>query len=238
MTGAVSGDHAVGAVGVEAPLGPNRVALSEPNLVLEETTELGRSESVRQVDAMRERNRGVPVEGVLQPVQAEDVLAALATLSRLEIGTLREEQKAILRRATLAAATWSINESVEVEIRDLKVPVLTGDRSVEGFTVYELPEEGRLRIAKFADRHHAKPGDIVNFILRVENVGDSPVTRVTVADNLTTRLEYVEASQESTVDAEFSTQANDAASLRLEWVLTEPLEVGDSATIRFRTRVR
>ena len=78
----------------------------------------------------------------------------------------------------------------------------------------------------------------INFSIRIQNVGDSAVNQIVLADNLTTRLEYVEESQECTVDAEFETTANEGESLKLQWMLTEPLDVGDDATITFRCKVR
>ena len=42
---------------------------------------------------------------------------------------------------------------------------------------------GRIQISKFADREDARPGDIVTFGIRIENVGDGAVTEVMVVDN-------------------------------------------------------
>jgi len=89
-----------------------------------------------------------------------------------------------------------------------------------------------------ADKQNALPGEIVTFLLRVDNVGDSPVRNVVLTDNLTTRLEYVEDSQTCSVGAVFDTEANVGGSLRLSWKLTDTLKVGESASIRFQCKVR
>ncbi len=238
VTGAASGQGIIGAVGVERPVGPNRFEFNQPGLVLADTVTPGRSSATRQLDAMRDRNRGVPVEGVRQLEQATDVLAALAGLSVLELDRLQREELAALQRAATAAVTWSTNLTLEVAVEDVRPPVLTSDQSVEGVTVYDFPEAGRLGIIKLADRQDAEPGEIVSFMVRVENVGDSPVSHVVVADNLTTRLEYVEGSQSCDVEAEFLAEPNDVGSTRLEWQLSEELPVGESVTIRFECRVR
>lgn len=238
ITGALAGGRAVGAAGLDKPVGPGRFEYDLPGLVVAETTELGHAERTRGPDAMRDRNRGVPIEGVLQPLQAEEVLAALAGLSIQEINRMKDAQLAVLEKAAQAAVTWTIDESVEVAIEDLRAPTLVRDQQLEGFTVYEFPEAGRLRIGKLADRSDAAPGEEVNFTLRVDNVGDSPVSHVTIADNLTTRLEYVEGSQTSSLPADFETSPNDAQSLRLQWTLREELEVGETVILRFTTRVR
>ena len=238
VTSAIAGQGIVGAVGVRLPVGPNRVEFNQPRLMLADALTPARSEATRRLDAMRERNRGIPVEGVWQLEQATDVLAALAGLSVLEIERLQREELAVLQRAAIAAVTWSTNLTLEVAIEDIRPPVLTRDQSVEGVTVYDFPDTGRLRILKLADRQHAQPGEIVSFAIRVDNVGDAPVNQIVITDNLTTRLEYVAGSESCDVDADFTTEPNQAGSLRLEWKLSDELAVGETVSIRFECLVR
>jgi hypothetical protein len=61
---------------------------------------------------------------------------------------------------------------------------------------------------------------------------------VTILDNLTTRLEYVPESAQSSVKANFSASANDGESLTLRWEILEPLKPGDGGLVRFKCRVR
>lgn len=238
ITGAVAGEHAIGLRLVDLPVGAGNLEINEGGAVLEEAVELAHADVARSIDAMRERNRGVPVENVLQPEQAIDVLAILAGLSFDQISMLTDDQKALLEEHALAAVAWTLDESVEVAIEDLKAPTLTRDQSVEGFTVYDFPDAGRLKICKLADRQHARPGEIVNFAISVENVGDSAVDRVVLTDNLTTRLEYIDESQTCTAGAVFEAKANQGQSLQLIWNMTDSLKVGESFTIRFRCKVR
>lgn len=238
ITGAVAGGRAIGLAQLDQPQGAGRFDSLQPGLVMSETVELGHADVARRIDAMRERTRGVPVEGIQQPEMAGDVMAALAGLSVTEMRQLRDNEKALLEQLALAAITWSLHESLEVAIEDLKAPTLTRDEHLEGFTIYDFPDTGRLQIGKFADRDHALPGEVVTFMIRVENVGDSAVDQVVLTDNLTTRLEYVEGSQTCSAGAEFSTTVNQSQSLRLQWKLTDQLRVGESATIRFECKVR
>ncbi|WP_165440461.1 DUF11 domain-containing protein [Rubripirellula amarantea] len=238
ITGVRAGEHAVGLAGVDLPVGTNRIEIEEGGVMIGESIELGHADVARRLDAMRERNRGVPVEGIAQIEQATDVLALLVGMKFDQISLLQEDQKAMLEELALAAVAWTIDESVEVEIQDLKTPVLTRDQSVEGFTIYEFPDAGRLRICKLADRHDALPGELINFAIRIENVGDSAVDQVLITDNLVTRLEYVAESQTCSVGAEFETVVNEGQSLQLIWKLTDKLRVGESATMRFRCKVR
>lgn len=239
VTGAVAGERAIGPGGVDRPLGPVRVDHDLPRLVMSDSTELGHADVTRRIDSMKDRNRGVPVEGILQPEQADEVLAAISALKLYDLGQLRDNEMAVINELALAAVRWTLNESLDVVIEDLKAPVLTRDEGVEAFTVYDFPDAGRLRIVKMADRSDALPGEKVSFVIRVDNVGDSPVNTVVITDNLTTRLEYVADSE--TVEgskAEFIATPNDGQSLKLQWRLTEKLKVGESATIKFECRVR
>ncbi|TWU54549.1 hypothetical protein Poly51_32680 [Rubripirellula tenax] len=238
ITGAVSGGHSIGLATVDRPIGAGRVEINEGGVVIGETIELGHADVSRRIDAMRERNRGVPIESVLQPIQNVDVLAVLSGIKLDQLGQLDDDQRAVVERLALAAVAWTIDESVEVEIQDLKPPTLIRDQTVEGLTVYEFPDAGRLKIVKLADRGDAKPGEIITFAIQVQNVGDSPVEKVTLTDNLTTRLEYVEDSQTCSGGADFVTESNQAHSTQLIWNLTDKLRVGESVTVRFKCKVR
>ncbi|TWU55637.1 DUF11 domain-containing protein [Rubripirellula reticaptiva] len=238
ITGAVAGGHSIGLAAVDRPVGAGRVGINEGGVVIGETVELGHADVSRRIDAMRDRNRGVPVDSVLQPIQNVDVLALLTGLKLDQVNLLRDDQLAEVQRLALAAVAWTIDESVEVEIQDLKPPTIVRDQSVEGLTIYEFPEAGRLQVVKLADRADAKPGEVITFAIRVENVGDSAVDHVTLTDNLTTRLEYVVDSQTCSGGAEFSSVENDADSMQLVWNLTDKLRVGESVTVRFQCKVR
>jgi uncharacterized repeat protein (TIGR01451 family) len=238
MTGALAGGRAIGLRQLDRPEGAGRFESQQPGLVMSETVELAHAEVARRIDAMRERIRGVPVEGVLQPEMAGDVMAALAGLTVTEMSELRDNEKALLQELAEAAVTWSLDEALVVAIEDLKAPTLTRSEHLEGFTIYDFPAAGRLRIGKLADREHALPGETVSFVIRVENVGDSAVDHVVLVDNLTTRLEYVEGSQTCSGGAEFEATANVGQSLKLQWTLTDKLRVGESVSIRFQCKVR
>ena len=238
ITGAVAGGRAIGLKQLDRPVGAIRVDSELPRLVMTDTIELAHADVARRIDALRERNRGVPIEQILQLEQASEVLEAMAGLSIAELLLLRDDEKAVLEKLALAACRWELDESLEVVIADQPAPTLTRDEHLEAFTIYEFPDAGRLRITKLADRTDALPGELVNFVIRVENVGDSPVNQVVLLDNLTTRLEYVEDTQDCSVDAEFAAVTNEGESLKLQWTLTEELKVGDSATIRFQCKVR
>jgi len=238
VTGAESGELAVGAVGILRPEGPIRWQQVQPGLAVTGRDDLGRGTAVRGPDAMRARDRSVPVEVVLQPEMAEDVLAILANLTFINRGILRDTDKPWISKAADAAIMWSIDEEVAVTVNSVTPVTLTRDLHAEEMVVYDFPDAGRLRICKMADKSDALPGDIVTFIIRVDNVGDSAVRDIVITDSLVTRLEYIADSQKSTAEAAFEAAANDGQSLRLTWKLAKELKVGEGATIEFKCKVR
>ncbi|MEM6468743.1 MAG: DUF11 domain-containing protein [Planctomycetota bacterium] len=238
ISGAVAGEKAIGPRNTALPVGLEGLNLNQPSLVAMDIDELGHANVARRLDAVRDRNRGVPVNQSIEPVIAEDVLEILATLDSRALQRLDESQIALLEKGSLAARSWMIRDAVEVMIESILPPTLIRDQSVEALVVYDFPDAGRLEIVKVADRDHAALGEEVQFAIHVRNVGDSVVRNVQIADSLLARLEYVEGSQESTPESAFEARGNEAGSVKLLWTLKEPMEVGESATIKFRCKVR
>ncbi len=156
-------------------------------------------------------------------------------LIRTGISDLAEKPR--LANAIENAVAWTDNAAVQVSI-DGKLPVEASNNvAAEQLYLYEFGES-RLRIIKTASKQNARPGEIVDFTLRFDNLGDQTVGNVTIMDNLTTRLEYVEGSVQSSVAADFFTQENNAQSLVLRFEVVEPVKVGQGGVIRFQARVR
>ena len=95
-----------------------------------------------------------------------------------------------------------------------------------------------LRVAKVASRITAKPGDEVDFTIRFDNVGNQVIGNVTIIDNLTPRLEYVEDSAECSVEGRLVMTENEVGSVTLRWEIDDPLAIGKGGVIRFKCRVR
>lgn len=238
VTGAELGELAVGPQRALQHDGPIRIEREQPGLAVTGRDALVHSERTRGPDAMRARDRGVPVENVLQPVLAEDALALLSGMSIVTRGTLQENERALIERHALAATIWSVDLEVAAVVAGQAAAAVTRDQAARELVVYDLPGDGRLRVVKLADRSDALPGEIVSFILRIDNVGDSPLHDIVLTDSLTTRLQYVPESQTSTRDAEFSAEENEGQSLRLTWKFNGELKVGEGATVEFKCRVR
>jgi uncharacterized repeat protein (TIGR01451 family) len=93
-------------------------------------------------------------------------------------------------------------------------------------------------VIKVASTNVALPGEIVDFTIRFDNIGDQKIGNVTLIDNLTTRLEYVEGTAQASRKAEFFTEVNEQDSLVLRWEFAEPLGPGEGGLVRFHCRVR
>ncbi len=70
----------------------------------------------------------------------------------------------------------------------------------------------------------AEPGEEVHFTIRLDNVGDRRVENVVVSDSLPPRLEFVEGSQSSSLETQFSTYENEAGSKVLSWKILKDLK--------------
>ncbi len=237
VSGAVTDELATGPVAYLRTDGPSDVLADQPSSAVMVPMGPEHKALANGPDAMRARELGVPIDTVQGPMMAEEILAALVNLTLLRDGVLREADKPWLAKGADAAATWSEGIAPEVTVDNVRVSVASQDQSAEGLTTYDTPN-GRLRVIKVADKQSASVGDVVTFVLRVDNVGAGPIDHVELTDNLTTRLEYVADSQTCSKGAVFSTEENDGGSLRLTWKFTDDFKVGETAMIRFRCRIR
>lgn len=151
---------------------------------------------------------------------------------------LDNSQKARLAELIQAAAVWNSDAAVQVVIDNIATHEDVSVATAQELHIYSLEGKPRLQVCKMASRKEARPGETVEFTLQFENVGDQVIGNVTVIDNLTTRLEYVEGSQSCSLKANFTSSENQGESLTLRWEITEPMKVSEGGVIRFTCRVR
>lgn len=225
--------------GVELPLRIIQQAETQIATTAVQPLQPGRNLSVDGLNAIRERNRTSGVENTQVIRGAENGFLPYQDLAVIRRGVFDNTEKARLATRLLAAESWSHDTMLQV-VLDGKMAVEAANKlEMQSVHTYELPEgKSRLRIVKIADKQNARPGDEIDFTIRFDNVGDQVIGNVTVIDSLDRRLEYIEDSQECTIDAEFSTQPNAGESLTLRWEITAPMKVGDGGVVRFKARVR
>ncbi|MDA7951909.1 MAG: DUF11 domain-containing protein [Pirellulaceae bacterium] len=190
-------------------------------------------------NTFRVRNRGLNLERYLGPSELSEMLQPYANLAIMRTGKMEQQEGLLVEKRTAAAETWVDNQAVEIVLNEQMAQATILDEMTAGIQQYVIPPgKTRVQIVKMASTDNALEGDIVDFTIRFDNLGDQEVAAVTILDNLTPRLEYIPESTECSVEANFSTSENAGGSLKLQWILTEPLKPSEGGLIRFRCRVR
>ena len=173
------------------------------------------------------------------PRAFQDAFLPFENLRIIRHGMADQLETARLAEGVAAAETWTDNQAVQVILDHQTATASVGVDKLHGvFTVKEPPAEPKLRIVKIASTQFAKPGDVIDFTLRFDNVGNQVIGNVTLLDNLSTRLEFVPETAQCSIKADFRTERNEAGSKVLRWEITDPLPAGQGGVIRFRCRVR
>jgi uncharacterized repeat protein (TIGR01451 family) len=194
--------------------------------------------AARRANIAKQRDMGVPVFTVLVPAPLQDRIKPHENVQLYLAGELTAGEKALLAKAARAAVVWETTQAVQI--------ILDGKRAQADIKVQDVgvvyrvdePNNPKLRLCKTASATSALPGEEIEFTLWFDNMGDQTIGNVTILDNLTTRLDYVPESAQSSVKATFSVAPNNGDSLTLRWEIAEPLEPGDGGIVRFKCRVR
>lgn len=169
-------------------------------------------------------------EGALKPFEDFQIIRT---------GELLNSEGPRLAQAIIAAQTWTIKQGPQAIVD--KAEIISQDhfsKVQETKLTEEPPARPKMCITKIASQKDALPGEVIEFTLRFDNVGNQVIGNVTILDSLTPRLAYVEGSAQCSVGAKFYTQENAGESLILRWEITEPVEKGAGGIIRFKCRVR
>ncbi len=224
--------------GVSAPL---RLGQQTDSVLVESAMQQNQAMGeigLRAPIAYRERQESVLVHNNLAAIHFEQGFSPFEDLQFIRQGAFDNSQKARLADVTSAALAWTDKKGVQVVLDHTEAAIATTDVRPQVTFQYELGGKPRLRIGKIASRHQARPGDIIDFTLRFDNIGTQEIGNVTIIDNLTTRLEYVPDSAQCSLGAEFVASENEGESLTLRWEITEPLPIGAGGVIRFKCVVR
>ncbi|MGC4006582.1 MAG: hypothetical protein QM811_27055 [Pirellulales bacterium] len=237
VDGLFAGEQHVKAGDYAMPIGPKRVEdnvlASTDTLPLAPIGEVGN----KRVTVYDGRDQGVPLTQNVGVLAFQDRVHLNSDLKALIAYRLDESLKPFLAKKSLAAVTWTRDQMVQAVIDGKKAIADQGSQGVQA--VYRVDAgKPRLRITKAASTDSANPGDIIEFVLRFDNIGEQTIGNVTLIDSLTTRLEYVEGSQQSSLNARFMTQQNAGESLILRWEVTDPIKAGDGGVIVFECKVR
>ncbi|MGD9724042.1 MAG: hypothetical protein AB7O59_22505 [Pirellulales bacterium] len=238
VRGVVSNEQADQPIGVDRPLVP--VAYQDDQFATtaiqpeQPEGQIGR----KQPNIERVGESAVPATS-RQPIAAlEGGFAPHEDFLIMRHGVLRESERPQVAEAVDAAIAWTHNAAVQVVLDGREAVSITGEQKAQATFRVDLPNPACLRVIKTASTKVAQPGDVVDFTIRFDNLGEQPIERAVLIDNLTTRLEYVPGSAQSSRPAEFSVAENEGDSLMLKWQFTEPLPPGHGGLVRFHCKVR
>ncbi|MDX1961627.1 MAG: hypothetical protein SFX18_00650 [Pirellulales bacterium] len=237
VDGLFAENQLVKAGGVDRPLGPELV--NEKLLASTKVQPLAPVEDLgaKQTNIYEGQNHGIPLIGEQNPRSFQDRLKPAAAFDQLMAARLDDSLKPFLATKALDAIVWTADQAVQVEIDNVKAAADLATQAPQ--IVFEVcPGQPQIRLVKAASTNSAQPGEIVQFVLRYENVGQQTIGNVTIIDSLTTRLEYVPESQQSSREAKFLTQENAGESLVLRWEIAEPIKPGEGGVIVFKCKVR
>ena len=192
----------------------------------------------RPATLFRQRQQAGELEQLYATMEAYNSVSAYAALEIIRTGQVNNAEKPRLATAIQSAITWTGDQAPQVVFNAKRAQEMDGLRQVGIIYQTDEPNRPRLRLLKLASRGHALPGEEIEFTLRFDNIGDQVMGNVTIVDNLSTRLEYIPGSAQSSVDANFITEPNDAGSTILRWEITDPVKPREGGVLRFRTRVR
>lgn len=186
-----------------------------------------------------DQTRGIAADNVLQPRRADDQTRSSNYYQHTRYRGFANSEGARLELAAIAARSWEDNLGLQI-VANRRQAVIARDAAKvhELVTVKTDDGESQLKVLKQASTIAAKCGEEIEFTVSIENVGARKIENVAVIDNLTTRLEYVPDSAECSLEADFSSERNEAESLVLRWEIKQPLDIGQSGLIRFKCRVR
>ncbi len=192
----------------------------------------------RPSNLFRQRQQAGGLENLQAAMDAYTSLGAYANLTIIRTGEVSDAEKALLERSMQSAVTLTGNQAPQV-VLDVKMAQAEVGVRQPGL-IYQTngPTHPKLRLVKLASCGEALPGEEIEFTLRFDNIGDQVISKVTIADNLTTRFEYVPGTAKSSVDADFITEANDVGSLVLRWEIKDPVKPGAGGILRFKVKVR
>ena len=236
-TGVLESELALRPQTADVPAGPGMIKEKLPPIQVSAPLKANTKDTVRVVEAFLDRQRPMPAELVLPMGEISDAFKPYEDLDIIRNGNVKNTDPAKLAIAAAAARIWSNIDALAVLIDGQEAAVIVDQKQAREFTLYEY-KGARVRICKVASEQIANPGDIVSFTIRYDNIGEQPVSSLVVTDSLAPRLEYIESSQQSSIEARFSTSPNDAGSSVLRWEIDKELKPGEGGFVRFDAKVR
>ncbi|HWE39702.1 MAG TPA: hypothetical protein VG406_24345 [Isosphaeraceae bacterium] len=95
-----------------------------------------------------------------------------------------------------------------------------------------------LAVIKRVSTGVAEPGDVITYSIQYRNMGNTPISSVSIIDSLTARLEYVPRSAKGPAGTVFTAGENKSGGTELRWDLPGALAPGAEGYVTFEALVR
>lgn len=193
----------------------------------------------RRASGLVDQTRGVTTESltVLQGVRAG--LQPYEDLSIIRFGRYSSAEGPRLNLGMQSANVWRDDLGLQAYAANVSPVIVNDVYRIEQIEQIETEDDNAvLRVVKVASRLSGRPGDVIEFTIRYDNLSGRRIGNVTIVDNLTGRLEYIPDSAESSLKANFIVEQNDVGSEMLRWEIIDPVPAGEGGVIRFQCRVR
>ena len=172
-------------------------------------------------------------------LQHQNQLAAFQNLAFLQEGQFQQSDLAVLSYGVQTAGLWTRDQNPVIAGHDLHGHEIEAEFNAHEFSVADdTRTPGLLRVVKLADRETARPGDVLTFTIRFDNLGQTELTNIRITDNLTPRLEYVPGSATCELAGGLDIEPNGEGSSILTFRLDAPLAGETGGVLTFQCRVR
>jgi uncharacterized repeat protein (TIGR01451 family) len=224
--------------GIEQQMALSRIDESERAIASLNQREPAINRAERPPSLLDERQKLGELAQEIELRELRGSLAPYANLTIIRAGTISNDEKALVAKAEQAAITWSGDQAAQITLDSQQAQTALSIKQPGVVYHQDKPNNPRLRLVKLASTGAALPGEVVEFTLRFDNIGDRVIGNVTIIDNLTTRLQYVPDSVKASVDANFTALPNENGSSVIRWEIIDPVEARTGGILQFKCRVR
>src|SRR5262249_43472676 len=151
----------------------------------------------RPPNLFRARQQAGGLENLQAAAEVFTSIGPYANLTIIRTGEVSDAEKPRLERSLQSAKTLTGLPAPQVLFDVKQAQAEVGVRQPGLIYQTSGPTSPQLRLLKLASCGQALPGDEIEFTLRYDNIGDQTIKNVTIADNLTTRFEYIPGTAKS-----------------------------------------
>lgn len=148
----------------------------------------------------------------------------------------RQGQKLIERDQSLAGIKTAEGVVLEGIVEGARAQVMAWT-PLELSQVEVPPDKPGMAVIKQVNRAEAEPGDLLTYTITYRNMGNIPVTAVSITDSLLPRLEYVPGSAKGPAGTVFTASENRVGSTELRWEIGT-VAPGAQGAVQFQANVR